>query len=510
MKISYRLYSGFAAVLTLAVIVVGIGLQRMATVTTSLNEIASDRVPKVHKIGEVIDGVNLIARELLNTLIWDDPQKTKESIELTVKTREAITQTLQAIEPTIHTEEGKQRMAAALSARQAYVPVQKAFIELQQAGKRDEAKALLMDKLRPAQLSYMEALDRLRDLEVELVARAAHEGEENYRYSRTLLLGLLMGMVATGVWCAWHLARSITGPIDKAVAVAESVAQGDLTVCIDSGGNDETGRLLSALQSMTTSLSSIVGQVRGSSESIATGSAQIATGNADLSQRTETQASNLQQTAASMEELSGTVKNSADTARQATQLAAAASTAASEGGVMVAGVVRTMDEITAASRKIVDIIGTIDGIAFQTNILALNAAVEAARAGEQGRGFAVVASEVRNLAQRAAGAAREIKTLIGASVERVELGTRQVGEAGASMAGIVAQVQRVSDLIGEISTAAVEQSSGISQVGEAVTQLDRVTQQNAALVEESAAAAESLRQQADKLVGAVGRFKLAS
>jgi methyl-accepting chemotaxis protein len=279
-------------------------------------------------------------------------------------------------------------------------------------------------------------------------------------------------------------------------------------VQIDTRATDETGRLMKSLQTMTSSLTTIVSQVRASSESIATGSAQIATGNTDLSQRTETQASSLQQTAASMEELSGTVKNSAASARQANQLAVAASAAATHGGELVDVVVGTMGEISTASRKISEIIGVIDGIAFQTNILALNAAVEAARAGEQGRGFAVVATEVRTLAQRSAAAAREIKVLIGASVDRVEAGTRQADEAGKGMGGIVAQVKRVSDLIGEISSAAVEQSTGIAQVGDAVTDLDKMTQQNAALVEESAAAAESLRQQAEKLVEAVSRFKL--
>ena len=254
----------------------------------------------------------------------------------------------------------------------------------------------------------------------------------------------------------------------------------------------------------------IVGEVRLSSDSIATGSSEIATGNADLSQRTEEQASNLEETAASMEELTSTVKNNADTAHKAAALAGEASRAAVQGGEVVAQVVSPMEEISAASRKITDIISVIDGIAFQTNILALNAAVEAARAGEQGRGFAVVASEVRSLAQRSADAAREIKTLIGASVEKVENGTQLVSEAGRSMEGIVAQVQRVSDLIGEISSATSEQTTGISQVGEAVTQLDQVTQQNAALVEQSAAAADSLRHQAAKLAEVVSVFRLAS
>jgi methyl-accepting chemotaxis protein len=288
------------------------------------------------------------------------------------------------------------------------------------------------------------------------------------------------------------------------------VASGDLSSHIHSRHHDETGQLLAALKRMNESLVDMVGRVRNASDSIATGSTQIATGNADLSQRTEEQASNLQQTAASMEELTATVKHNADTARQAEQLATSASTVAEQGGTMVGQVVSTMGDISASSKKIADIIGVIDGIAFQTNILALNAAVEAARAGEQGRGFAVVAGEVRALAQRSAQAAKEIKTLIAESVEKVDNGTRLVGDAGQTMEDIVAQVKRVSDLIGEISHSSIEQSTGIGQIGQAVTQLDQVTQQNAALVEESAAAAESLKHQAGQLAELVAVFKLAA
>jgi methyl-accepting chemotaxis protein len=296
--------------------------------------------------------------------------------------------------------------------------------------------------------------------------------------------------------------------LHAATEAAEALARFDLTYPIPSGGGDDIGRLLGALGETQQGLHKLIGQVRESADSIGTASAEIATGNLDLSQRTEQTASNLQNAASSMSELTGTVKQTADAAMTANQLASSAASVAQRGGEAVSQVVATMDEISQSSRKINDIIGTIDGIAFQTNILALNAAVEAARAGEQGRGFAVVAAEVRSLAQRSAGAAKEIKTLIGASVERVDSGTQQVQAAGATMTEIVASVQRVTDIIGEISAAAREQSEGIAVVNGSVVQLDQMTQQNAALVEESAAAAESLREQSARMAEAIGVFKL--
>jgi methyl-accepting chemotaxis protein len=307
---------------------------------------------------------------------------------------------------------------------------------------------------------------------------------------------------------AWWLTVGITQPLGRAVQVAETVAAGDLASYIVISSRDETGQLMQALKNMNDSLAKVVGEVRQGTDTIATASSQIAAGNMDLSSRTEEQASSLQETAASMEELTSTVKQNADNARQANQLAESASNVAVKGGRVVSQVVDTMSAINSSSKKIVDIIGVIDGIAFQTNILALNAAVEAARAGEQGRGFAVVAAEVRNLAQRSAAAAKEIKTLIGDSVDKVEEGSKQVAQAGQTMDEIVSSVKRVTDIMAEITVASQEQTSGIEQINQAITQMDQVTQQNAALVEEAAAAAASLQEQASGLSQVVSVFKI--
>jgi methyl-accepting chemotaxis protein len=348
-----------------------------------------------------------------------------------------------------------------------------------------------------------------------LAARRAATDHERVAYAAQadlaslLRLGVVVLTLALVVPLMWLTLRSVCEPLDQACAVADAIAQGRLANQLDTRGRDETARLLGALATMQERLRALVGDIRHSADSIQVASSEVAQGNADLSQRTEQSAGSLQVTASSMEQLTGTVRQTAEAARTANQLAGGAASVAARGGDVVSQVVATMDQIQASSRKIADIIGVIDGIAFQTNILALNAAVEAARAGEQGRGFAVVAGEVRSLAQRSAEAAREIKSLIGASVDRVDAGSRLVADAGSTMNEIVASVQRVSGMIGEITAAASEQSSGLAQVNGAVTQLDQMTQQNAALVEQSAAAAESLKSQAGRLAGLVGTFQLA-
>ncbi|MFY8118581.1 MAG: methyl-accepting chemotaxis protein [Roseateles sp.] len=370
-----------------------------------------------------------------------------------------------------------------------------------------ESLKYLKAELVPQSLRMGNAMQELSKLKEEDAHAVSESNTALYERSRNITVVLILLGVAAGVALGLGISRHVTRPLGQALVAAQRMSEGDMGQRLEAHGRDETAQLLQALERMRAELQGIVRTVRDNAESVATASAEIAQGNADLSQRTEEQAAALEETAATMDELGSTVRNNADNAQQANQLAQGASEVASRGGQVVADVVATMQGINESSRKIADIIGTIDGIAFQTNILALNAAVEAARAGEQGRGFAVVAGEVRNLAQRSAEAAKEIKSLIGASSERVEQGTALVDRAGQTMEEVVTAIRRVTDIVGEISSASAEQSNGVSQIGEAITQMDKVTQQNAALVEQSAAAAESLKVQAQQLVQAVAFFR---
>ncbi|HZX28953.1 MAG TPA: methyl-accepting chemotaxis protein [Telluria sp.] len=370
------------------------------------------------------------------------------------------------------------------------------------------AAKVIATRIEPLNQQSLALLNKLVDMEQMAAKSFLDNSVSADNKLMMILLGLGAVAVALGVVCALVITKSITQPLQGAVGVARKVADGELTSIIHVEGSDETSELLQAFKDMHDSLQRTVGEVRNGTELITVASEEIARGNADLSARTESQASSLEETASSMETLTDTVKQNADNARQANQLAVSASSVAEKGGQVVSQVVETMGSIKESSRKIVDIIGVIDGIAFQTNILALNAAVEAARAGEQGRGFAVVASEVRNLAQRSASAAKEIKELIGDSVDKVDNGSKLVDEAGQTMGLIVTSIRQVADIMGEITAATEEQSSGIVEVNSAVTQMDEMTQQNAALVEEAAAAAESMREQAQKLASAVSIFKL--
>ena len=383
--------------------------------------------------------------------------------------------------------------------------------ELWMGGNAEGATKVLIREIRPNQKKWMAALEQLAVLEEKLTATAAKEAEGEYTTARNFMLGFALFAVLAGLAAAIVITRKLIkqlgGEPDYTARIASSIARGDLSISIDTTNADK-GSLLMEVREMRNSLKDIVGQVRHGTETIGTASREIAAGNIDLSSRTEMQASSLEKTASAMEELTSTVKQNADNAREANLLAATASDVARKGGEVVAQVVDTMGSINTSANKIVDIIGVIDGIAFQTNILALNAAVEAARAGEQGRGFAVVAAEVRNLAQRSAAAAKEIKTLIGDSVEKVERGSKLVGQAGVTMDEVVASVKRVTDIMSEISNASQEQSAGIEQVNMSIIEMDSMTQQNAALVEQAAAAAQSLQDQAGELAHVVSVFKL--
>ncbi|WP_395321174.1 methyl-accepting chemotaxis protein [Variovorax sp. UC74_104] len=393
--------------------------------------------------------------------------------------------------------------------RKAYLGAREEVSKLKLAGDLEGANRVFDSQFQPTSVSYIAGVQQVVDMQREQLDAAAARANNLRAQTSTLLVVCSAVSLALGALLAWQLARSITRPLRSAESMAQSIAAMDLTGKAQASyAGDETGNLLRALDQMRDALQGSLAQVHGVVASVSTASSQIAVGNQDLSSRTEEQASSLEQTAASLEELTSTVKQNADNARQANQLATSASEVAARGGNVVFQVVETMGSINASSKKIVDIIGVIDGIAFQTNILALNAAVEAARAGDQGRGFAVVASEVRSLAQRSAAAAKEIKSLIGDSVEKVEEGSRQVADAGRTMEEIVGSVKRVTDIMGEISAASQEQTSGIEQINQAVTQMDQTTQQNAALVEQASAAAQSLQEQAGSLSQIVGRFRL--
>ena len=407
------------------------------------------------------------------------------------------------------TDRDRELLGEIVRVESLYAPVADDIVGKALAGQKDAAIVRLNADCRPLLAALLKATNDYIAYDQELGRQRVAAAESGYATDRMLLAGMCGGVVLLALAMGWMLAQLVTRPLQRCVVLAEAVASGDLRSSIVVDRGDEAGQLMSALGKMNASLMAMVDQVRQSAEGIATASSEIASGNHDLSARTEQQASALQETAASMQQMTSTVQQSVDSARSAGQLAIAAAEVAGKGGQVVQRVVTTMSEISEASRRIVDIIGTIDGIAFQTNILALNAAVEAARAGEQGRGFAVVAGEVRSLARRAAEAAREIKTLIGASVQKVEAGTVLVGEAGTTMDDVVAQVRRMTDLMSEINAASSEQNTGIQQVNTAVASIDQGTQQNAALVEQSAAAAESLKQQAAGLLGLVAAFKTA-
>lgn len=516
LKIVTRLAWGFGLLIVLLIGMAGMAARQTQVIYEALDYYTANTTPSLESVRAWQDQLDEI-RTLQAKHIMANSDAEMTAIEsLIQQASDKLKRSVSDYEKLLSNDEDKrlwQEVIAATNAAVAGWDKLKAVSRLtpNNPAKAEEARGLFVGESEAHYKAASSAIDKEWDFNATLAKQLANDGKATFHRALIMIVIACAIAVVMGSCAAVIIARSITqqlgGEPAQVVRIAGAIAEGDLSVEINTR-NGETRSLVAAMRTMRDRLAGVVGQVRLSSDSIATGSTQIASGNADLSQRTEEQASNLQQTAASMEQLTGTVKNNAETARQADELAAGASVAVAQGRELVGRVVATMQDIATSSKKIADIIGVIDGIAFQTNILALNAAVEAARAGEQGRGFAVVASEVRSLAQRAAGAAKEIKILIGDSVERVEVGAKQVSEAGASMGEIVMQVKRVSQLIGEISNATSEQSGGISQVSDAIGQLDQVTQQNSALVEESAAAAESLKQQAARLAEVVGVFKL--
>ncbi|MCC7600593.1 MCP four helix bundle domain-containing protein [Janthinobacterium sp. FW305-129] len=507
-SIGVRLGLGFAVILLFSMLITGISVWRLHDVASATRTMMEEPLAKERYISDWYTRIDSAVRRTIAIARSSDTSLSGFFAEES-KASTASSAVLQKKIAALLKDPQEQAMfAGLLELREVYVGSRDQVYKLKGESQVEAANEVFEKTFVPAAAKYQKMVYGLLEHQRATIDATARQIDDIAITSRKLLLLLSALALAFGIVCAWLLMTGIVRPLRTAVEIARKVADGDLTAQIDASAKDETGQLLQALKDMNTGLLNIVGEVRSGTDSIATSSTQIAAGNQDLSSRTEEQAGSLEETASSMEELTSTVKQNADNARQANQLAASAAQVAVKGGEVVAQVVGTMESINASSNKIVDIISVIDGIAFQTNILALNAAVEAARAGEQGRGFAVVASEVRNLAQRSASAAKEIKTLIGASVEQVNAGSMLVAQAGSTMNDIVDSVQRVSDIITEITAASSEQSVGIDEINRAIGQMDAVTQQNAALVEESAAAAESMQHQAHKLAQVVSVFKL--
>jgi methyl-accepting chemotaxis protein len=477
--VSKRLSLGFGLVCALMLLILGVGLMSMARVDGVLRTIVDSGVPKIdaaYTLEIQATSISIAVRDMMLTSDPADRQKLQETI---AQARGIAAKNIELLDSLIVLPKGKELLQKVKDSVGKYRAGQDVLVALITAEKVDDAKTYLNKELRPLLNAYMANLVELAADQTETLDATAKIGDETYAQARFLMLvlgvGAVLVAVAVGILITRSLLKELGGEPAEAAELARAVSQGDFTRSIAVKAGD-THSLIASLSTMQGNLAQVVTTVRTGSEGVATASAEIAEGNNDLSARTEQQASALEETAASMEQLGSTVKQNADSARQANQLAQSASTITIEGGNVVGQVVETMKGINESSRKISDIISVIDGIAFQTNILALNAAVEAARAGEQGRGFAVVASEVRSLAGRSAEAAKEIKMLINASVERVEHGTTLVDQAGATMAEVVSSIRRVTDIMGEISAASNEQALGVAQVGEAVTQMDQTTQ----------------------------------
>jgi methyl-accepting chemotaxis protein len=511
LSIRTKIGAGFAAIVALVIVLGTMALAQLAAVAASTEQIATNNLPSVKLAARMSDLLGVIRRsEARHVMSTVDVEMDEQEARL-AKARKELMDLEPRATQIFDSEAEVKALAEYKQHRDAWFAVWDQ--KLRAASRQGDAGMVEAKKLYGGESSKsfnaaLAAAQSLAEINAKNSDRAWADAQAVYGRARLFVIAGLVAAVVLAVGLAIVIARGLVRPIESAVGAARAIAAGDMTQRIQAEGKDETAQLLQALEAMREGLVKVVANVRQGSEAVASASSQIAQGNNDLSSRTEQQASALQETASSMEELGATVRQNADSARQANQLALSASGVAVQGGEVVSQVVQTMKHINDSSRKISDIISVIDGIAFQTNILALNAAVEAARAGEQGRGFAVVASEVRSLAGRSAEAAREIKSLINASVERVEHGSALVDKAGATMTDVVASIRRVTDIVGEIATASSEQASGVSQVGDAVTQMDKSTQQNAALVEEMAAAAMSLKTQAQDLVQVVSTFRL--
>lgn len=508
LPIGRRLGLGFGVLLVLMLIGNGVAVVEFSAVGKVNSRIIEQDWVKADAASTIDAAAQANAKRTFELLVSSRPEQQTQISEAIAKNKKTIDEALLTLEKLVQLPEGKLLLAAIKEKRGQYVQSFTKVAALVGQGQHDEAVQLMNGETLQAIEALQTSIAGLAALQKRVVVASSAEAQQDIELSKQLMVGLVLLGLLIGVAAAVLITRSITHPIAQALRVAQQVAEGDLTGQVQPEGQDEMAKLLEALRTMSASLAQIVGRVRGSSEAISSASGQIAAGNLDLSQRTEEQAASLEQTAASLEQIGAAVRQNYEGSQHANKVAADAANVAVRGGAVVSQVVHTMEAINVSSRKIADIIGVIDGIAFQTNILALNAAVEAARAGEQGRGFAVVATEVRSLAGRSATAAREIKALIEASVGNVEEGCRLVEQAGSTMDEIVVNVRRVTDIMRELAVASGEQTSGLDQINTAMGQMDQVTQGNAALVEEAAAAAQSLDTQAQALVQAVSVFKL--
>ena len=510
-RVRTRLTVGFGVVCVLLVASVVMGLMAMGRMGADLKAVVADHFPRIVAAANLSTQIDVIAIALRNMMLNADAADRERQTQVIAQSRQEVVRLFDTLDKTLTEPKDRALLQKVKEQRALYLAGQEELLGFIRSDQTDQSREYLASKLRPVLASYKASIGALVESEKNAIVTAGTDARDTALNARNTLIGLGVAALLLAVALGWLITRSLVrelgGEPRTAADVARAVAGGDFTQPIAVKDGDTTS-LMAQLAAMKDGLAQVVSQVRRGSESVAMASSEIAQGNQDLSARTESQASALEETAASMEQLGATVRQNAESASQANALARSASDVAVRGGEVVGQVVQTMKGINESSQRIADIIGVIDGIAFQTNILALNAAVEAARAGEQGRGFAVVASEVRSLAGRSAEAAKEIKQLISASVERVEQGSAMADQAGETMTEVVQSIRRVTDLMGEINAASSEQASGVAQVGEAVTQMDQATQQNAALVEEMAAAAGSLSSQAQELVQAVAVFKL--